>query len=325
MIGQALATRDTAPQPSAPENIAPEEIAPGGRRLLRGTNAHAGAVRDHPSATDPIVSRMRSEIGRLRRQCSRLLSQRRELEQQVRLAGRLQRDLLPRSLDFACLRIEALYQPLEQVSGDIYDVARLDEQHIGISLADASGHGMPAGLVTALLKRPFRGKQIVGDAYRILTPPEVLQRVNRDMMDHGLSDCGFVAGLHAVYHTPTRALTLARGGLCYPILLRSGQPPRRIQSRGALIGALDAPVFEPVVVYLEPGDRMILYTDGLEALLLDRMQSARRDCITQTAWYARLAQRSLSESLDDIRVKLSTRDRADWPADDVTILALTAR
>ncbi|MCJ7730115.1 MAG: SpoIIE family protein phosphatase, partial [Sedimentisphaerales bacterium] len=76
------------------------------------------------------------------------------LTEQLRLAGQVQRDFLPSYLpDNDRLRWAAIFLPAECVSGDIYDVARLDEQHIGFYIADVVGHGMPAALLTIFIKQ----------------------------------------------------------------------------------------------------------------------------------------------------------------------------
>lgn len=272
-----------------------------------------------------LINRMQSEIRALRDERDRLAADNHALNRQATLAGKLQQDLLPDRLEFDDLRISTMYHPLESVSGDIYDVARLDHEHVGLTVVDASGHGMSAGMLTALLRRSFRGARRVGDDRQILSPRDVLGRVNRQILDCNLPDCQFVTGLHAVYHRPSRSLTFARGGLCYPILIRDGQPAEQLITRGPLIGAFEQPTFEQMVVYLEPGDSVIFYSDGLEALLLDRLSDTRLDSIVQTAWYARLSERSVAKSMQDIASRLAELTPSDWPADDLTLVAMTVR
>ncbi len=163
-----------------------------------------------------------------------------DLDGQLRLASQVQRDLLPDPLpNLDGIDCRTLYCPAGYVSGDTYDIARIDETHVAISLADATGHGVPAALLTVLIKHYFRGKEVLDGSYRIIPPDEVLSRLNRDLIDTNLSQCQFVAGLHSVYDTTTRHIVWARGGAPYPILIRQGQFARQVRSAGGLIGAFE--------------------------------------------------------------------------------------
>jgi len=213
------------------------------------------------------VATLQALVGRLQRQVNDLQRQRHELstgfnhlDEQIRLASQVQQDLLPQSVAIDGLEVHTLYRPVDRVSGDIYDITRLDETHLGISMADASGHGMPAALLTCMLKRSFRGKDIFRDSYEILDPSEVLRRVNQDLLDTNFRQCQFVTGMYAVYYHPARTLTFARGGQPYPLLVRQGCPPRQLVTEGPLIGAFEAADFQSMTVYLEPGDTLIVGT-----------------------------------------------------------------
>ncbi len=270
-----------------------------------------------------LVSKLQGRVLELEEQRSQLSEDYQYLDEQIRLASQVQRDLLPDAIDFPGIDIRTLYRPIDCVSGDIYDVRRLDETHVGISLADASGHGMPAALLTVLLKRSFAAKEIIADGYRILDPAEVLHRVNRELLETNLKQCQYVTGLQAVYYQPARTLTFARGGLCYPILIRKNGIPQQLLSEGTIIGALDEARFETMTVYMEPGDSLLFYTDGLEALLLERFGRPQIDCIAQTEWFTQLTSEGLNQSFDIVAGELDGICRQDWPADDLTMVALT--
>ena len=108
----------------------------------------------------------------------------RQYKHQLQLASRLQRKFLPEQLPaIPGVDIDTAFCPAEYVSGDIYDVHRLDEDHVGIALADATGHGMPAALLTVYVKRALRGKEVHDDAYEILAPDVVLRRLNDEIVD----------------------------------------------------------------------------------------------------------------------------------------------
>ncbi len=188
---------------------------------------------------------------------------------QLRLASQVQREFLPETLPrFGPVSFQVVFRPIDYVSGDIYDVRRLDEEHVGIALADASGHGIPAALLTVYIKRALRGKEIKNGNYRILTPTEVLAALNDDILDAQLSECPFVAAVYAVLNIRTLELSLARGGTPYPLYREADGHVRLIQSPGSVVGVDPGARFEAATLQLQPGDSILFYSDGLERLVM---------------------------------------------------------
>ncbi len=187
---------------------------------------------------------------------------------QLRLASRVQRGFLPETLP-RCgpVSFQLVFRPVDYVSGDIYDVQRLDEEHVGIALADASGHGIPAALLTVYIKRALRGKEIEKDGYRLLSPDEVLSRLNDDVLEARLSECPFVAAVYAVLNVRTLRMSLARAGAPYPIHRRSDGSLRLIDAPGGVVGVVPKCRYELRTIELEPGDCILFYSDGLERVV----------------------------------------------------------
>ena len=263
-------------------------------------------------------------LASLKQRSSTLLDGFAHRDEQLRLASQVQRDLLPSSLDrYEGLHIEALYRPADCVSGDIYDVARLDETRVAISVADVTGHGLPAALLTMFVKRSFKGKEIHNGSYRVLTPHEILSRLNADLLETNLSQCQFVTALYSVYDRSTRILEYVRGGAPYPILIRPDHPPEQIQSGGRLLGAVEDHDLETVRLQLSPGDIVLMFTDGLEALLLRRKGDNPYDTISETPWFQHLGERTIRDSLRELVTMLRLADPQSWPTDDLTLLAVT--
>lgn len=187
---------------------------------------------------------------------------------QLRLASQVQRGFLPESLPtFGPVSFDALFRPVDYVSGDIYDVHRLDEEHVAIGLADACGHGIPAALLTVYIKRALRGKQIEHGTYRLLSPDEVLLGLNEDILEAQLAECPFVAAVYAVLNTETLELTFARGGTPYPIRRSADGTLEIIKTAGNIVGVLDNSYFEVGTLQLQPGDSILFYSDGLERVV----------------------------------------------------------
>jgi sigma-B regulation protein RsbU (phosphoserine phosphatase) len=190
------------------------------------------------------------------------------LTEQLRLAGLVQQDFLPTRLPNSDqVQWATIFLPAEWVSGDIYDVVRIDEQHIGFYVADVVGHGMPAALLTIFLKQALVMRETVGNNYRVFSPAEVVKNLNVRMAAQKLSGYQFATCCYCLLNTKTLQLTYARAGHPYPIVIRQGQPPERLEVRGSLLGIFEQAEYVQRTVQLQPGDKLLLYSDGGEPFI----------------------------------------------------------
>ena len=238
----------------------------------------------------------------------------------MRLAGRLQRDFLPRRLpEIGPLRFAALYRPAGWVSGDLYDVSRLDETHVGFYVIDVVGHGMPAALLTMFVKKALQTKRIFGHAYRIVPPDASLAELNADICDQELPSCQFCTAVYGVVDLETLTLTLARAGHPEPILVRADGSSQRLSIPGSLLGVLADATFPPHHVRLATGDRLVLYTDGLEGILGRFTDGNRPDATATFAAWSKLPRHEILARLTERIDSAPTTVQAD---DDVTVLIM---
>src|SRR6266550_3551542 len=122
-----------------------------------------------------------------------------QIDDELELARRLQLSFLPQSLpELPHVRFAVKYRLCGRVGGDFYDAFRLDENHAGFYVADAMGHGVPASLLTIFVKKGVHAKEVFGQQYRLVPPGEVLQRLNRDLIDQALSDTPFITMVYAL-------------------------------------------------------------------------------------------------------------------------------
>lgn len=247
------------------------------------------------------------------------------LNQQMDRACQLQLDLLPRSLPTSdSLRISKLYLPADQLSGDAYDIVRLNDHQLSLHISDATGHDIAAAMLSIFTKRSLRGGESLAPDFPADAPHELLERLNRELFEADLSECHFVTSIQAIWDESDHSLLWARGGMPYPVLIRKGQPPQRLVSEGGIIGAFEDQRFDLVSTRLMPGDLMLLFTDGLDALLLSAGPDAGRQRVIDTAWCKSLNPETLQAHLQDLEHRARTTPHTDWPADDITILALEA-
>ena len=223
------------------------------------------------SALQPAFRELQTELADARKLGESDPSQLKDLDEEMRLAARLQRDFLPRRLpEVGDVRFSVLYRPLGWVSGDIYDVARLDETHVGFYVADAVGHGMPAALLTMFIKKALATKRIVGNTYEILPPHASLELLNAAICEQNLSSCQFCTACYCVLDCVTMRLTFARAGHPEAILLRSdGRDRAPWRRRAACWASSRRSSTRSQTVDLASGDRLVLYSDGLEDALID--------------------------------------------------------
>jgi sigma-B regulation protein RsbU (phosphoserine phosphatase) len=195
------------------------------------------------------------------------LSVNEDTARQLEMAGHVQRNFLPTRLPNAGnIRWATLFRPAEWVSGDIYDIARLDEEHIGFYLADAVGHSMPAALLTMFLKQATVMRQTINDDYRIFNPWEVMTTLNLRMSEQELAGCLFATCFYGLLNIHTLKLDYARAGHPYPVLIRDDEL-LQLQSRGGLLGVFPEADFEQKSIQLQSGDKLFIFSDGAEPLL----------------------------------------------------------
>lgn len=268
------------------------------------------------------VEALHEEIESLRRRDETLRFYMARIDEELRLAARLQQDFLPKSMpEVGAIRFHTMFRPAGYVSGDLYDVMRLDETHIGFFVCDAVGHGMPAALLTMFVKRALVVKEIFpkGGGYRLLEPSETLARLNMALVEQNLSQATYATAIYGVVDTATLEVRFAQGGHPSPVVLRRGGTMEFASAAGALLGIFPDEVFEAGRVQLEPGDRLMIYSDGIEVGFCGNDP-------TQTHLWQGQVQRRLGlktgPMLEDLGAELDSQAGSLAPKDDLTIIVM---
>jgi serine phosphatase RsbU (regulator of sigma subunit) len=190
------------------------------------------------------------------------------LTEQLRLAGLVQQDFLKTEMpNTERVQWATAFLPAEWVSGDIYDIVSIDEEHIACYVADVVGHGMPAALLTIFLKQALVLRETVENNYRVFSPAEVMKNLNVRMAAQKLSGYQFATCCYCLLNIKTLQLTFARAGHPYPILIRDGEAPERLEIKGSLLGVFGQSEYAQQTIQLRAGDKFLLYSDGAEPFI----------------------------------------------------------
>ena len=181
------------------------------------------------------------------------------LQNELDVASKIQQSILPtESPQTKTYQVSANMEPARNVGGDFFDILRLENGCIGLAVADVSDKGVPAALFMMSSRTLLKGAAIGK-----IAPGEVLQEVN-NLLTEDNESAMFVTVLYAVYDSSSGRITYASGGHNAPLIVRADGSSKLLPLTGGIALGL-APDLEygQTTVTLEPGDIVILYTDGV--------------------------------------------------------------
>lgn len=184
---------------------------------------------------------------------------RERLERELQLAREIQQTFIPSQLpSLPGWEIAATWRAARQVAGDFYDIFELPDGHLGVVIADVADKGMPAALFMVLTRALMRAI-----AWDHPSPGAVLSRVN-DLLVPDAQYGMFVTAFYAILSLGSGRLTYANAGHNRPLIFRSRtQRLQRLKKGGMALGVMSGANLEDHSVWMRPGDRVILYTDGV--------------------------------------------------------------
>jgi serine phosphatase RsbU (regulator of sigma subunit) len=178
--------------------------------------------------------------------------------EELLLARKIQRQMLysEKPIPADALEYDVSYYPCSEVGGDFYNISRLRPSCIRVFLADVTGHGVPAALITMLLKSEYEKVRFFDD------PVTILQKINDSFISAYASLTLFFTGIILDINTENMTLRHVCAGHPYPLLLRNSSCIP-LTGRGRMIGVVPDPGLTLEATALEEDDRIILFTDGL--------------------------------------------------------------
>jgi sigma-B regulation protein RsbU (phosphoserine phosphatase) len=245
------------------------------------------------------------------------LIEKKRLQGQLETARQVQLELLP-ATDPALegFDISAYNFPTEEVSGDYYDWVRLQDDQIGIVIADVSGKGVPAAILMAFLRASLRAASHIGYATNIS-----MAKVNY-LLYESIERNQFVTAFYGILDASNRTLAFSNAGHNPPLLIKANGETRFITWGEQPLGMFPGTRFHQHYVIFEPGDVFVLYTDGAteaespegEEFGRDRLEAAVRESLERPA----------REMIASIQMAVLEWTASAGATDDVTFFIIKA-
>ncbi len=159
-----------------------------------------------------------------------------------------------------------LWRPTGVVSGDMYDITKLDDDHISFFISDAIGHGMPAAMLAMAISKALAGCRIDADG-NYTSPSKVLSTLNQAILDRNGNNARFATAMYGVIDCKTRVLTIAGAGHPAALWMKGSCETEMLESEGPLLGIFKETDFPEHTVKIGSDDRVIFYSDGFEDAL----------------------------------------------------------
>jgi serine phosphatase RsbU (regulator of sigma subunit) len=254
----------------------------------------------------------------LRESREQLAQQLLSINSELEMAREIQMSLLPHEIpQIKGVEIAARYLPMASVAGDFYDFIVVDEKHLGILVADVSGHGLPAALIASMLKAA-----LAAQTPHCCNPAQVLEGLNQSLC--GKFKRHFATAAYAFVDMEKNSMLYAAAG--HPPLLLWRMATGRaseVLENGLPLGLLPEAKYSVVQVPLEPGDKAILYTDGIPETTSPSEQEFGLDLLKGfLESNYELKADCFTDSLFDELSSWSETPKGKGQQDDITLLAI---
>ncbi|WP_422484295.1 MASE3 domain-containing protein [Gudongella sp. DL1XJH-153] len=191
------------------------------------------------------------------------------LMKDIEYAREMQLSLMPEHLpEDKSVSFHAEYIPAERLSGDFYNVIKLDEDNIAIYIGDVAGHGVSAAMLTVFANQNVEPlKEDENEFGKVVSPEAVLDSIYKSFNETNFNDETYILMLYGIYNKTTKLFTYASAGMnVSPYVIKNSGEILELNSRGFSIcklGDYILPTYENRKMQMEAGDKLLLYSDGL--------------------------------------------------------------
>jgi len=192
-----------------------------------------------------------------------------KLLQDLEYAKEMQQSLLPIKMPHDMMvSFDAVYLPAEHLSGDFYNVVKLDDNNIAIYIGDVAGHGVSAAMLTVFAYQNIKSLKETDDCENEINAPGfVINSLYKAFNKTNFKEETYIVMLYGIYNINERCFTYASGGINVPpLIIKHSGEIKEMEVSGfpiCKLGKVISPHFEERVIKLEPEDKILFYTDGL--------------------------------------------------------------
>ena len=268
------------------------------------------------------MSDMEQSLARYVDNLTRVTAEKERISTELELAARIQEDMLPSTFPAFPERAEfdlyASMNPAKEVGGDFYDYFLIDEDHLALMIADVAGKGIPAALFMMMTKIMLDNRIM-----ETASPALVLQQGNEMILRHS-SEGMFVTVWIGILEISTGKILAANAGHEYPVIIHpDGQAELIKDKHGFVLGGMEGMKYKEYELQLEPGSKLLVYTDGLTEATSAKLELFGTDRILAAAGAAGAG--SPRQVLDSITDAVNDYVGDNEQFDDLTMLCLEYR
>ncbi len=247
------------------------------KEKVKGLDLGAVDYITKPFQAEEVIARVNTHLTIRRLQLSlsernqQLVTLNARMKRSLEAAAQVQRDLLPKQLPLTeRARFAWVFQPCDELAGDSLNVFPIGPHHIGLFVLDVSGHGVDAALLSVAITHALTPRvdpsSIVTrphpDGPVVASPAEVAGQLNR-MFPMSMKEGHFATLIYGVLEPELGLFKYTNAGHPDPVLVRPGNRPTAHQLGGMPIGVAEGTKYEEIIIPLQAGDRLFLYSDGL--------------------------------------------------------------
>jgi sigma-B regulation protein RsbU (phosphoserine phosphatase) len=292
------------------EHLADEKEKDINRRLLRD-----------------LVSKYALAEKRLRSLNNELIEKDQRIDIDLKAAAEIQKSLLPQKTFFEeNLEIAWKFEPCEHMGGDIFNIFKMDAEHLGVYMLDVSGHGVPAAMVTVSVSQFLQQNSVqLQKNSSIMPPAEVLDALDKEFPFERFNN--FFTITYFIINVKNGHTVYSNAGHPFPIHLHKKETIELLKKGGPTIGIGDFDAiddrkirFEEGHLKLKPGDKLFMYTDGIV-----EYQNDKEELYGDDRFYSSLKTQkaeSVTNMIDQCIKSLMEFGNNTNPQDDITLLGL---
>jgi phosphoserine phosphatase RsbU/P len=239
----------------------------------------------------------------------------RKMQEELQLASRIQMDLLPKIVpEVPGYQLAGKTLPAQQVGGDYFDFIKINDSRWAFCLGDVSGKGLPASLLMANLQATLRG-QTLSD----LAPADCIRRSNK-LLYYSTSAEKFATVFYGILDSQRHRLKFSNAGHDNPYVLHAHMAATRLKTGGVPLGILEEFPFEEEEVEMQPGDLIVVYSDGVTEAWNTEEIAFGEERLSEVLHQHH--DKSASELIDAIFAAVKRHAGSAPQADDITLVVL---